>query len=148
VFLSVTKQGKSAIFNTTGNNDCHIILRGGTEPNYDSTHVEDVSRALEKANSRLNLMIDFSHANSQKQFKKQIDVAENVAQQIAEGDKRIMGAMIESHLVENRQNCVSIDELVYGQSITDACINWDDSLQILNKLSEAVQQRRISTEEE
>ncbi len=144
VFLSVTKQGKSAIFNTSGNDDCHIILRGGVEPNYDASHVEKVASELEGANIKANLMIDFSHANSQKQFKKQIDVAENVAQQISEGDQRIIGVMVESHLVEGRQNCVNKDELVYGQSITDECINWDDSLEVLTKLSEAVQQRRVS----
>ena len=144
VFLSVTKQGKSAIFNTSGNEDCHIILRGGTEPNYDATHVEKVASELQSSNTIPNLMIDFSHANSQKQFKKQIDVAENVSQQIAEGDKRIIGAMIESNLVEDRQNCSNKDDLVYGQSITDACINWDDSFEILTKLSDAVQQRRVN----
>jgi 3-deoxy-7-phosphoheptulonate synthase len=92
-------------------------------------------------------MIDFSHANSQKQYKKQIEVAKNVAQQVAEGDQRIMGAMIESNLVEGRQDCKNKDELVYGQSITDACINWDDSFEVLTELAEAVQQRRVSKEE-
>lgn len=143
VFLSVTKQGKSAIFNTSGNEDCHIILRGGNEPNYDASHVEKVSEELSKSGTKPNLMIDFSHANSQKNFKKQIDVAENVSRQIAEGDKRIIGAMIESHLVEGRQNCIDKEDLVYGQSITDACINWKDSIAVLTQLSEAVQQRRI-----
>ena len=143
VFLSVTKQGKSAIFNTSGNEDCHIILRGGNEPNYDASHVEKVSEELSQCGAKANLMIDFSHANSQKNFKKQLDVAENVSQQIAEGDKRIIGAMIESHLLEGRQNCSNKNDLLYGQSITDACINWDDSFTILTQLSEAVQQRRI-----
>ncbi len=143
VFLSVTKQGKSAIFNTAGNEDCHIILRGGNEPNYDASHVEQVAEELSKNAEKPNLMIDFSHANSQKNFKKQIEVAENVSQQIAEGDKRIIGAMIESHLVEGRQNCDDKNNLVYGQSITDACINWQDSLAVLTRLSEAVQQRRM-----
>ncbi len=144
VFLSVTKQGKSAIFSTSGNVDCHIILRGGAEPNYDATHVESVSSEMKISALKPNLMIDFSHANSQKQFKKQIDVAENVSQQIAEGDQRIIGAMIESHLVEGRQNYSSKESLVYGQSITDACINWQDSLEILTTLSNAVQQRRVN----
>ncbi|MBE9527171.1 MAG: 3-deoxy-7-phosphoheptulonate synthase AroG [Proteobacteria bacterium] len=143
VFLSVTKQGTSAIFNTAGNEDCHIILRGGNEPNYDASHVEKVAEELSQNGEKPNLMIDFSHANSQKNFKKQIDVAENVSQQIAEGDKRIIGAMIESHLVEGRQNCDDKNNLVYGQSITDACINWEDSLAVLTQLSEAVQQRRM-----
>ena len=148
VFLSVTKQGKSAIFNTSGNEDCHIILRGGNEPNYDATHVEQVSQELSDCGSRANLMIDFSHANSQKNFKKQIDVAENVSQQVAEGDTRIIGVMIESHLVEGRQNGTDKNNLVYGQSITDACINWDDSFAVLKQLSEAVQQRRIHVAED
>ncbi|MCW8929129.1 MAG: 3-deoxy-7-phosphoheptulonate synthase AroG [Gammaproteobacteria bacterium] len=146
VFLSVTKQGKSAIFSTSGNEDCHIILRGGAEPNYDASHVESVASELEDSNLKPNLMIDFSHANSQKQFKKQIDVAENVSQQIAEGDQRLIGVMIESHLVEGRQNYINKDSLVYGQSITDECINWDDSFEVLTKLSNAVQQRRVNLE--
>jgi len=144
VFLSVTKQGKSAIFSTSGNDDCHIILRGGSEPNYNASHVENVALEMQKAYLQANLMIDFSHANSQKQFKKQIDVAENISQQIADGEQRIIGAMIESHLVEGRQNCTSKESLIYGQSITDACINWDDSLYVLTKLSDAVQQRRVN----
>ena len=148
VFLSVTKQGKSAIFTTHGNEDCHIILRGGDEPNYDASHVDQVAQELSECGAKANLMIDFSHANSQKKFKKQIDVAENIAQQVAEGDTRIIGAMIESHLVEGRQDCSGKDNLVYGQSITDACINWDDSYEVLTKLSEAVQQRRVSLSSE
>ncbi|MCN4144117.1 MAG: 3-deoxy-7-phosphoheptulonate synthase AroG [Thiohalomonas sp.] len=148
VFLSVTKQGKSAIFNTSGNEDCHIILRGGTEANYDATHVKRVASELQDSNSIPNLMIDFSHANSQKQFKKQIDVAENVSQQIAEGDNRIIGAMIESNLVEDRQNYSNKGDLLYGQSITDACINWEDSFEVLTKLSDAVQQRRVTLADE
>ena len=148
VFLSVTKQGKSAIFSTKGNEDCHIILRGGKEPNYDTTHVEQVAAELEKSGTKPNLMIDFSHANSQKQHKKQIDVAENIAQQIAEGDMRIIGAMIESHLIEGRQNCTDSNNLIYGQSITDACLGWDDSFDVLTKLSEAVQQRRVNASTE
>jgi 3-deoxy-7-phosphoheptulonate synthase len=148
VFLSVTKQGKSAIFSTSGNEDCHIILRGGTEPNYDASHVNHVATEMEKSSLKANMMIDFSHANSQKQFKKQLDVAENVSQQIAAGDLRIIGTMIESHLVEGRQNCTSKDTLTYGQSITDGCIDWQDSLDVLTKLSEAVQQRRISLKDD
>ncbi len=144
VFLSVTKQGKSAIFSTSGNEDCHIILRGGAEPNYDASHVESVSIEMNGSSIKPNLMIDLSHANSQKQFKKQLDVAENISQQVAEGDMRIIGVMVESHLVEGRQNCVNKDDLVYGQSITDACINWDDGFDVLTKLSNAVQQRRVN----
>ncbi|MCP3849223.1 MAG: 3-deoxy-7-phosphoheptulonate synthase AroG [Gammaproteobacteria bacterium] len=147
VFLSVTKQGNSAIFNTSGNEDCHIILRGGAEPNYDASHVDAVSSELVDSDLKPNLMIDFSHANSQKQFKKQIDVAQNVSQQISKGEQRIIGAMIESHLVEGRQNCTNKADLVYGQSITDECINWEDSYKVLTQLSEAVQQRRLNTTE-
>ena len=146
VFLSVTKQGKSAIFSTAGNEDCHIILRGGKEPNYDVTHVDQVAEKLVTSGIKANLMIDFSHANSLKQYKKQIEVAENISQQVAEGDRRIIGVMIESHLVEGRQNCDDKNNLVYGQSITDACINWDDSFEVLTKLSDAVQQRRVNAE--
>jgi 3-deoxy-7-phosphoheptulonate synthase len=142
VFLSVTKKGSSAIFSTTGNDDCHIILRGGAEPNYDAEHVAQVTKNLKACSIKANLMIDFSHANSQKDYKKQIDVAENVAQQVTKGDKNIIGAMIESHLVADRQNCDDKETLTYGQSITDACINWQDSIKILTRLSEAVQQRR------
>lgn len=148
VFLSVTKQGKSAIFSTHGNEDCHIILRGGREPNYDVTHVNAVAKDLEDYGLRPNLMIDFSHANSRKQFKKQLDVSENVSQQVAEGDTRIIGAMIEGHLLEGRQDYINQDELVYGQSITDPCLNWEDSYKVLNQLSAAVQQRRVSLAED
>ncbi len=144
VFLSVTKQGKSAIFSTSGNDDCHIILRGGAEPNYDASHVDAVSIEMIDSSLKPNLMIDLSHANSQKVFKKQLDVAENISQQISEGEHRIVGTMIESHLVEDRQNCVNKEDLVYGQSITDACINWDDGFDVLTKLSSAVQQRRVN----
>jgi 3-deoxy-7-phosphoheptulonate synthase len=143
-FLSVTKAGRSAIFKTSGNEDCHIILRGGKEPNYDATHVSDAVEQMEKASLKPNLMLDFSHANSSKKYKKQLDVGENVSQQIAEGDKNIMGVMIESHLVEGRQDNSIGQELTYGQSITDACISWQDSYGLLEKLSEAVQQRRIT----
>ncbi len=142
-FLSVTKAGRSAIFSTSGNEDCHIILRGGNEPNYDVTHVANATQQLQKASLKPNLMIDFSHANSNKQFKNQIDVAENVSQQIADGDTNIMGVMIESHLVEGRQNNAQGESLTYGQSITDACICWKDSYAVLKKLAQAVQQRRI-----
>ncbi len=143
-FLSVTKAGKSAIFSTCGNEDCHIILRGGKEPNYDATHVSEVIDKMRKASVKPNLMLDFSHSNSNKQFIKQIDVADNVAQQVADGEKNIIGVMIESHLVEGRQDNVIGKKLTYGQSITDACISWKDSYQILVKLSQAVQQRRIA----
>lgn len=141
-FLSLTKQGHSAIFTTTGNDDVHIILRGGKKPNYDAQSVNAAAEQLRKAKLPEQIMIDASHANSEKDFKRQVDVNENIAAQIAAGDKRIMGIMLESHLVEGRQDVVKVDDLVYGQSITDACISWENTLPALQKLAEAVQQRR------
>ena len=137
VFLSLRKEGNSAIFKTTGNPYCHVILRGGKEPNYDAESIEQAAQQLEAAKLPARLMIDFSHANSQKQHKRQIDVAENVAQQITNGDDRIFGVMIESHLVEGRQDNNRGQDLNYGQSITDACIGWDDSAEVLGKLADA-----------
>lgn len=141
-FLSLTKEGYSAIFATTGNDDCHIILRGGKEPNYDAVSVEKAVKELEAAGVQPRLMIDCSHANSQKEHQKQIDVANVVGEQLSQGDDNIMGVMIESHLVAGRQNVEEDKELVYGQSITDACINWDDSVTLLKNLAKSVQQRR------
>ncbi|AXW87392.1 3-deoxy-7-phosphoheptulonate synthase [Lonsdalea britannica] len=141
-FLSVTKWGHSAIVNTSGNNDCHIILRGGKEPNYSAKHVQEVKVGLEKAGLTPQVMIDFSHANSSKQFKKQMDVGTDVCAQIAGGEKAIMGVMIESHLVEGNQNPDSGEALVYGKSITDGCIGWDDTATLLRQLAGAVRQRR------
>lgn len=141
-FLSLTKQGYSAIFATTGNDDCHIILRGGKEPNYDAEHVGKAVKELEAAGVQQRLMVDCSHANSQKEHQKQIEVAEVVGQQIAQGNDNIMGVMIESHLVAGRQNVEEDKELTFGQSITDACINWDDSVSMLKGLAKSVQQRR------
>ncbi|CDL83133.1 3-deoxy-7-phosphoheptulonate synthase AroG [Xenorhabdus szentirmaii] len=141
-FLSVTKWGHSAIVNTTGNNDCHIILRGGKEPNYSAEHVSIVKESLEKAGLAPRLMIDFSHANSAKQFKRQMDVGVDVCGQIAGGENAIMGVMIESHLVEGNQNLESSEPLVYGQSVTDACIGWEDTEIVLRQLSQAARDRR------
>lgn len=141
-FLSVTKWGHSAIVNTSGNGDCHIILRGGKEPNYSATHVAAVKEGLAKAGLPAQIMIDFSHANSCKQFKKQMEVGADVCQQIANGETAIMGVMIESHLVEGNQNPDSGEPLVYGKSITDACINWEDTDIILRQLADAVKARR------
>jgi len=142
-FLSVTKAGHSAIFSTTGNEDAHIILRGGNdEPNYDAVNVEKVAEGLDQSGLASNIMIDFSHANSLKQCQRQIVVAEDVAEQIARGDTRIMGAMIESHLISGRQDPVEGNSLTYGQSITDACLGWDDTVTLLNNLASAVQKRR------
>lgn len=144
-FLSITKEGQTAIFETKGNEDCHIILRGGDQPNYDANHVQAAAELLESRGLPPNLMIDFSHANSSKQFKKQIHVGENVANQVSAGDYRIKGVMIESHLVEGRQDVKEGVEPVYGQSITDACLGWDDTVKLLHVLSESVQRRRQQT---
>ncbi len=141
-FLSLTKAGHSAIFATTGNEDCHIILRGGREPNYDAASVDAAAREMEKAGLQPRLMIDFSHANSRKQHQRQIEVGHDVAGQIADGDLRIKGVMIESHLQPGRQDVVEGEELVFGQSITDACLGWDDSEALLRTLAEAVRERR------
>jgi len=144
-FLSVTKAGRSAIVSTVGNEDCHIILRGGDHaPNYEPASIEAVCAELGKAGLKARLMVDFSHANSRKQFQCQLDVARNVAAQLAAGDKRIMGVMVESHLKEGRQELISGRPLEYGQSITDPCIGWEDSLLVLELLAQAVRQRRLA----
>lgn len=141
-FLSVTKGGHSAIVKTKGNEDCHIILRGGKEPNYESEHVKAAAENLAKAGVRQKLMIDTSHANSRKKPENQPIVAHNIAEQVAGGEKSIFGVMIESHLVEGRQDQVPGQPLTYGQSITDGCISWEQSLPILDELAEAVKKRR------
>ena len=142
-FLSVTKFGHSAIVSTKGNEDCHIILRGGDNgPNYSEQDVAEVCDELAKAGYRAHVMVDFSHANSCKQFKKQLDVSREVARQIAAGSDKIFGVMIESHLVEGRQDLVEGKPLTYGQSITDSCIGWEDSEKVLQELSDAVAARR------
>jgi len=141
-FLSVTKEGVSAIFATTGNEDCHVILRGGTRPNYDTESINIASEEMENAGFKPRMMVDFSHANSRKRHQKQIDVGRDVAGQIARGDRRIMGAMIESFLVAGRQDWRADQKLVYGQSITDACISWEESVPLLHELAEAVRKRR------
>jgi 3-deoxy-7-phosphoheptulonate synthase len=135
-FLSLTKAGQSAIFSTTGNEDVHIILRGGNDrPNYDAVSVEQVATGLKNARLRPNIMIDFSHANSLKQCQRQLIVGEDVGEQIANGDRRIMGVMIESHLKAGSQKVIEGQELVYGQSITDACLSWDDTRPLLTDLA-------------
>ncbi|MEA3639272.1 MAG: 3-deoxy-7-phosphoheptulonate synthase [Lamprobacter sp.] len=142
VFLSLTKDGNSAIFTTTGNEDTHIILRGGSRPNYDTESVDIAATAIQDSGLVPKIMIDFSHANSRKQSDKQVRVAEDVAGQIARGENRIYGAMIESNLVGGRQNLTAAGELVYGQSITDACIAWDQTVPMLEQLADAAKQRR------
>jgi len=141
-FLSVTKFGHSAIVSTNGNPDCHIILRGGKEPNYSAVHVKAITEDLSKAGLDTNIMVDFSHANSSKQFKRQMVVAEDVADQLSAGEKAIFGVMVESHLVEGRQDYIEGEPLRYGQSITDACIGWDDTEQLLETLSQSIISRR------
>lgn len=141
-FLSVTKEGRSAIFSTHGNQDCHVILRGGSRPNYDSESINIAAEEMEGNGLKPRLMVDFSHANSRKQHPRQLLVGRDIASQIARGDQRIMGAMIESFLVEGRQDRIEGETLTYGQSITDACISWDDSEPLLETLADAVRQRR------
>lgn len=142
-FLSVTKQGRTAIFSTAGNRDCHVILRGGRQPNYDAGSVEAAAVALELSGvDPGRIMIDFSHANSRKQPHKQTEVGADVMRQLEGGENRIMGVMIESHLVEGRQDVTSGQELLYGQSITDACLGWDDTAGLLKRLAESVKTRR------
>jgi 3-deoxy-7-phosphoheptulonate synthase len=144
-FLSVTKDGNSAIFATRGNADCHMILRGGTHPNYDAAGVDDAARLLHRAGQPTRIMIDCSHANSRKIPERQVDVAHGVMHQVARGDRRIFGVMLESHLVAGRQDVIPGKPLVHGQSITDACIDWETTEPLLVKLAEAVRQRRESS---
>ena len=141
-FLSLTKDAHSAIFSTSGNADCHIILRGGYEPNYDPETVRHATEQLEAAGLPARLMIDFSHANSRKRPERQLEVGRDVAQQIVDGNDGIMGVMIESHLKAGRQDVIPGQELVYGQSITDACLGWDESASLLQDLAAALRQRR------
>ncbi len=143
-FLSVTKSGHTAIVSTAGNEDCHVILRGGKEPNFDAASVEAACQEIAKAGLAARLMIDFSHGNSRKQFKLQREVCASVAGQIAAGDERITGVMVESHLVEGRQDLSPDQPLTYGQSITDACLGWDDSVAVVDSLAAAVRARRIA----
>lgn len=142
-FLSVTKAGHSAIVSTSGNEDCHVIMRGGKEPNYDASHVDAAAREIAAAALAARLMIDFSHANSVKDFKRQLAVTDDVAAQLAAGEDRIVGVMIESHLIEGRQNLVPDKPLEYGKSITDACIGWEDSVSIVETLAQSVRARRL-----
>ena len=144
-FLSVTKEGKSAIFSTAGNKDCHIILRGGSDqPNYSPESINEASALLEKSGLAARIMVDLSHANSLKQHDKQVEVGDSISQQLSAGDMRIFGIMIESHLVAGRQNAKPGQELVYGQSITDACLGWEDTETLLHTLANAVRERRHS----
>ncbi len=142
-FLSVTKQGVAAIVKTTGNDSCHIILRGGkTGPNYSAENVAEVTRLLEQAKVTPSIMIDCSHGNSNKDHRNQPAVAASVGSQIRAGNKAITGVMLESHLVEGRQDVEPGRDLVFGQSITDACISWDATRAVLDDLADAVRDRR------
>lgn len=145
-FLSVHKNGQVAIVETAGNPDCHVILRGGKAPNYDAASVEAACKDLEAAKLPASLMVDCSHANSAKQHQRQVDVARDIADQMASGSRRIFGVMVESHLCAGAQKFSPGQDdpakLAYGQSITDACLGWDDSAQVLQLLSDAVAKRR------
>ncbi|MDQ6681141.1 MAG: 3-deoxy-7-phosphoheptulonate synthase [Pseudomonadota bacterium] len=147
-FLSVHKNGQVAIVETRGNKDCHVILRGGKTPNYDAVHVAAACREIEAANLDCALMVDCSHANSSKQHARQVDVARDVAAQLKSGSRCVFGVMVESHLQAGAQKFSAgkddPSKLVYGQSITDACLGWDESLTVLELLSSAVAERRIA----
>jgi 3-deoxy-7-phosphoheptulonate synthase len=141
-FLAVTKEGRAAIATTTGNADAHIVLRGGKQPNYDAASVAAAAAELAKAGLTQRLVVDASHANSGKDHRRQPAVVADLAAQVAGGERRIAGVMIESHLEEGRQDLVAGRPLAYGQSITDACIGWDDSVAALETLAAAVKARR------
>jgi 3-deoxy-7-phosphoheptulonate synthase len=143
-FLSVTKGGYSAIVSTAGNEDCHIILRGGKQPNYDAASVDAACAEIGKAGLAARLMIDASHANSSKKHENQLPVCRDIASRVAGGDGRVIGVMVESHLVAGRQDLQAGCELTYGQSVTDACIGWEDTVGVLDTLADAVRQRRMA----
>ena len=142
VFPGLTEQGGAALFATTGNNDSHVILRGGTQPNYHAKSVAAAVEALDKRSITSGLMVDMSHANSQKQHQRQIQVGTDIAKQIRAGSKHIVGCMIESHLVEGNQKIEIGKSLIYGQSITDACINFEQTEGVLSELAEAISSRQ------
>ncbi len=146
-FISVTKSGHVAVFKTAGNEDCHLILRGGKAPNYDAASVESACRDLASAALRQHLMVDFSHANSSKQYQRQVEVGEDIARQMGGGERRIVGVMVESHINPGRQDLLPGKPLDYGVSITDACLGWADTVKVLDRLAEGVRQRRIAVEE-
>ena len=141
-FMGMTKMGQAAIFETRGNADCHVILRGGKQPNYSAADVEAACAVLRASGQREQVMVDFSHANSSKQHKKQIEVGTDVAAQIAGGERRITGVMIESHLEDGRQDLLPGQPLKRGVSITDACLGWVDTEPVLRQLAAAVSARR------
>ena len=146
-FLSVTKDGHSAIVSTLGNEDCHIILRGGKQPNYDAANVNATAKSLAESGIAARIMIDCSQGNSGKEPANQVKVSHDVAAQVSLGDSRIFGVMVESHLKAGRQDLVPGKQLVYGQSITDACVGWEDTRSLIDILAAAVRQRRIQAAE-
>jgi 3-deoxy-7-phosphoheptulonate synthase len=146
-FISVTKSGHVAVFKTAGNEDCHVILRGGRKPNYDAASVNAACEELAAAGIAQRLMVDCSHANSSKQYLKQAEVCADVARQLAGGEARIAGTMIESHLNPGRQDLVPGKPLAYGVSITDACLGWEDTVKLLDTLADGVRRRRVAREE-
>lgn len=143
-FLAVTKQGHSAIATTSGNGDCHVILRGGKEPNYDSASIDAVSKQLDSAKLPARVMIDVSHGNSSKKPENQPLVIADIARRIAAGERRVSGVMVESHLKAGRQDLVPGKAPEYGQSITDGCIDWQSSVSVLEQLASAVRARRAT----
>jgi len=146
-FMGMTKTGQAAIFETVGNEDCHVILRGGKTPNYDAASVEAAAKELGSAGLAPHLMVDFSHANASKQYQRQMDVGADVARQIGAGDERIVGVMVESHLNPGRQDLVPGQPLAHGVSITDPCLGWDDTAALLETLAQGVKQRRLAANE-
>ena len=146
-FLSVTKGGISAIISTNGNEDCHVILRGGAQPNFDAVSIADACQQSAKSNLACRLMVDASHGNSQKNHQNQIGVCADIAGQLSSGERRIFGVMVESHLVAGRQDLIDGKAATYGQSVTDACLSWGDSEAVLETLAQAVAARRLKVED-
>jgi 3-deoxy-7-phosphoheptulonate synthase len=144
-FLSVTKRGQCAIVETAGNPYCHLILRGGPQPNYDMFSVDDACAMLRKASLPETVMIDASHANSRKKPNLQVAVSEDIASQVERGDHRIVGLMLEGFIEGGRQDVVNIDDLEYGKSITDPCMDWDQTAATLHHLAQAVERRRAAS---
>ena len=147
-FISVTKSGHVAVFKTAGNEDCHVILRGGKAPNYDAASVDAAGKELAASGLAQRLMVDFSHANSSKDYRKQIDVCSDVARQLSAGERRIVGVMVESHINAGRQDLAPGKPLEYGVSITDACLGWTDTVKLLDTLAEAVRRRRVAPQDQ
>ena len=147
-FISVTKSGHVAVFKTAGNEDCHVILRGGKAPNYDHASVDAACRELAAAGLAQRLMVDFSHANSNKDYRRQMDVCADVARQLSEGERRIVGVMVESHINAGRQDLAPGKTLEYGVSITDACLGWPETVKLLDTLAEAVRKRRVAPQDQ